>query len=221
MIICLKLRRQSFTLFSENPIEEGMKKAQLRKPIKYKERNPDQNRQKILRILLCLLLLSAAGFFMASLDLILRPQKAEPVSAYSPQAEVLVNKHLFFTSQSQHLREKKMDIENSYLAPELGDSIWPKIAAKKDQGVDHSPDRNENTAFDDLNRYHKDLHYTNPDQIIQGQIVDEELSAKDQLEYRQEYARQFVENARRNGYIIKLNEDLVVIKVSPMGGASH
>lgn len=198
-----------------------MKTAQQRKQTQHKSESPNQNRQKILRILLGFLLLGAVGFFLASLEMISRPQKLETISAYSPQAEALVNRHLFFTSQNQHMREKKIDIENSYMAPELGDSIWPKIAPKKDLGVDHSPDRDENTAFDDLHRYRKDLHYTNPDQIIQGQIVDEELSAQNELEYRQEYARQFVENARRNGYIIKLNEDLVVIKVSPVGGASH
>lgn len=181
----------------------------------------EDGQEKFLPVILFLLLLTAATFFVVSLLLPTPAEKPETISAYTPKAEALINKHLFLTSQNQHLQGKKINAENAYLAPQIGDSIWPKISPKIDLGVDHSPDRHENTAYDDLNRYRKELHYTNPDQVIQGQIADEDLEKKAEWEDRKEYARQFVENARRNGYSIKLNEDLVVVSVSPMGGAAH
>ena len=201
----------------------------MRRQIEPKFDKKEDNQKKISPFLLFFLLLGAVGFFLASARMSSHsPVPPATISAYSPETEALVNKHLHLTSQDQYLREKMMNAQNSYMAPQVGDSLWPKISPKKDLGVDHSPDRDENTAFDDLNRYPKELRYTNPDQIIQEQIVEEDIRKKTELEDRQEYARQFVENARRNGYAIKLNEDLVIVSVRsiapnavPAGGAAR
>lgn len=126
----------------------------------------------------------------------------------------MVNKHLFMTSQETYLRGKKVAAENAYMAPQLGDSIWPKVPKKKEYGVDHSPDSNESNAFDDLNRYKKDLHYTNPDQIIQGEMVDQDLRTQAEVDAAVAYVKEFLENARRNGYIVKLDDRLRVVSVT-------
>ena len=174
----------------------------------------EKEKKNHLSILAVLLLLAAAGFFL-SFAMAPHPKKSPAsVSAYSPQAEALVNKHLFLTSQYQYLRGKKTAAQNSYMAPQLGDSIWPKISAKKEMGIDHSPDSNERNAYDDLNRYRKDLHYTNPDQVIQGEMVDEDLQDKANGEARLAYVQQFLDNARRNGFIVKLDENFVVVNVT-------
>lgn len=176
---------------------------------------PPPQQKRFLPLLLVLLLLGAASSFLALAMWPQAPKKAPAsVSAHSEQAEALVNKHLFMASQQQYLRGKKAAAENSYLAPQLGDSIWPKIAKKKDLGVDHSPDTNEQNAYDDLNRYRKELHYTNPDQIIQGEIVDQDLQRQADADARRAYVEQFLENARRNGYAVRLDENFVVVGVS-------
>ncbi len=181
-------------------------------------RPQEKPQKKHLSVLAVLLLLGAAGCFL-SFAMWPHPKKSPAsISAYSPQAEALVNKHLFLTSQDQYLRGKKTAAENSYLAPQLGDSIWPKIIQKKEVGVDHSADTNERTAYDDLNRYRKDLQYTNPDQIIQGEMVDQDLQARADGEARMAYVQQFLDNARRNGYIVRLDENFVVVGVERAKG---
>lgn len=152
-----------------------MRQAQIKTQVDFKARKASLKRQVLLPILLFFLILGAVGFFIAGTRISRDSHRKTPISATSPQAEALVNKHLFLTSQDQYLRGKKTDAENAYMAPQIGDSIWPVVNPKKDLGVDHSPDRNENRAFEDLNRYPKELRYTNPDQIIQGQIVDDDL----------------------------------------------
>lgn len=143
------------------------------------------------------------------------------ISATSKKAEVLVNKHLWMTSKAQELAQDRMKAQNEYTNPQVGDSIWPQgQPPQKQLGVDHSADTNENTAFQDLNRYRKDLRVQTPDHVIQAQISDENRRREYEEAYRAEYAKQFVENARRNGYDVRLNEDYVVISVRPIRNPS-
>jgi hypothetical protein len=82
--------------------------------------------------------------------------------------------------------------------------------------VDHSADANEATAFEDLNRYPKQLEAQNPDNVIQAQLSDEDRRQAYEQAYRAQYAKQFIENARRNGYEVRLNDQNVVISVKPL-----
>ena len=107
-----------------------------------------------------------------------------------------------------------MRLENKFYAPQLGDSIWPKIDQhKKNLGVDHSADRNERTAYEDLNRDKHQLSVSDPDHIIQQQINDNDKQNEYEAAYRENYARQFIENARAHGYQIELDSSLVVKSV--------
>ena len=139
-------------------------------------------------------------------------------SAYSPQVEKLVNKHLFLTSQEQDWAQKKMKAENAFSTPTVGSSILKESMRPKQKsfGVDQSSDQNEDNAFNDLNRYPKQLNYTNPEMVIQGQLQDQQRQKIYDETYRQKYAQQFIENARQHGYRVKLNDDLVVISVTPI-----
>lgn len=168
---------------------------------------------------MALLLLLAAGFCVLLALPSKQPHHAELSStgqeipsAYSPEVEKLVNKHLFLTSQEQEWAQKKMKAENSFSAPAIGASILQK----KNGGVDHSADQNENAAINDLDRYRKQLNYTNPEEVVQGQLQDQQKQRVYDEVYKKEFARQFIENARQHGFNVKLNDDLVVISVTPI-----
>jgi hypothetical protein len=169
--------------------------------------------------ILILLLLGAA----LSFTLFLWPSPKKPVPqnkvlATNPKVQELVNKHLWLTSQAQEMQQKKRELENSYNQLRIGESIWPVARNNtKNFGIDHSADRNENTAYEDLNRYPKNYELSNPEQVIQGQIADENLQAAYAERYRAEYAKQFVENARRHGYMVELDANYVVVRVTPLG----
>jgi hypothetical protein len=145
-------------------------------------------------------------------------QSAPLPSAYSPEVEKLVNQHLFMASQKEDWAAKKMQAENEFSAPEVGHAILPP--AKKAGGVDLSPDSYEGNALNDLNRYPKQLNYANPDAVIEGSLQDQQKQKVYDEVYRQEFARQFVENARRHGYRVRLNSDMVVISVTPIATPS-
>lgn len=146
--------------------------------------------------------------------------QSKKISVNSPEAETLVNKHLWLTNHSKEIAQERAKAQNAYLAPQIGDSVWPiKTVRGKDLGVDHSADTNETNAYEDLNRYQKEFNSTNPDAIIQGQIVEQQVQRQYQEKYRAEYARQFIENARMNGYEVKLDKDYMVISVTPLPNA--
>lgn len=183
-----------------------------------------QNNQSVLGVVL---LLGAALFFVA---LALMPEKKpgksnmasssyekNQNSAYSKRAENRVNDHLFMTSKQIELQQQQAALKNDFYAPTVGDSVWPKQTDRsKTYGVDHSPDVNEATAYQDLNRDSKELNYESPNAVIQGQMFDQDKRQQYELEYKKEYVRQFVENARRNGYEVTVNENFVVTKVAPI-----
>lgn len=125
-----------------------------------------------------------------------------------------MNKHLYMTSQKEDWAEKKMKAENAFLAPEIGHSILP--SGKKAPMVDHSADSYEGNAFNDLNRYPKELNYGSPDEVIQGSLQDQQKQNVYDEVYRKQFADQFIENARQHGYKVKLNDDMVVISVTPI-----
>ena len=142
-------------------------------------------------------------------------------SSLSPDAakiERLVNKHLFWTNQKIELEQKQRQLENQFNSPRVGEALWPRPTDKfaSPLGVDHSPDRNEDRAYQDLNRYPHELTFNSPDSEIQGQITDEQAADSYQEEYKKEYARQFVENARQHGYQVKLSDEYVVVSVMPL-----
>ncbi len=55
-----------------------------------------------------------------------------------------------------------------------------------------------------------------PAEIIRQEVFEKELQLKSEQLDRQEYARQYIENARRSGYHLVLSEDLKVISVTPI-----
>lgn len=130
----------------------------------------------------------------------------------------IVNKHLWMTDQAVELSREQAEINSKFANLKVGESITlPKGKVEpKQMGVDHSADTNEMNAYNDLNRYPKTINATNPDYIIQGQLSDQEQSRQYEAAYREEYVRQFIENARRAGYDVVLNDDLVVVSVRPI-----
>lgn len=55
-----------------------------------------------------------------------------------------------------------------------------------------------------------------PNDEINQRIQNQELKKAEEEAYKQEYARQYIENARKNGYHIILDENLNVIKATPI-----
>ncbi len=144
------------------------------------------------------------------------------VSANSRAAQDLVNQHLWVESKMQDLEIEKASLANQRLAPQVSQFASGSSKAKYNvTGVDHSLDRFENNAFQDLNRYPKFYNLGNPDSIIQKQLFDAQAQSEIDATSRQAYANQFIENARSHGYEVKLDANYVVTSVKPIPPSLH
>ena len=161
---------------------------------------------------LALLLLS--GFFVFLFLLPESPQVANSGNrvTQSKEFESKVNNHLFKTSQSIEISREKMKMEADQLAAR---GINPKSAVKEDfQGLDFSTDPRAEALLKELGRDVKESSGpTNADEAVQADLFESEQYQQYSEAYKKEYARQFIENARKAGYLIKLNDEYKVISV--------
>jgi hypothetical protein len=167
--------------------------------------------------LLGLVLLLLSIFFMI-LFLLPETKKGDgkaSQAAKSNEFESRVNKHLFKTSQSMEMSRERMQLEADKLA-NLG--IVPKAPPEKEvQGPDFSMDPRAESLLKELGRDAKEsTGPTNADETVQADLFESQQYQEYSEAYKKEYARQFVENARKAGYIIKLNDDYKVISVRPI-----
>lgn len=164
--------------------------------------------------LLGLALLLLAGFFIF---LFLLPENEMSAvvdnSAQSKQFEERVNRHLFKTSQNMELNREKMKLEADQMA---NGGIGPRrpAPAADVNPLDLSADPRAEALLQALGRDVKESKGpANSDEQVQAELFESQQLAEYSDEYKKEYARQFIENARKAGYIIRLNDDYKVIFV--------
>ncbi len=179
---------------------------------KSKKRNEKNNEKKILSIILLLLAFICLILFLTPEQEIDLSSVAHNVGGFL-QHQDKINLHMSLTEKQILLKQQQTDLQNTLTAPVIGDSIFSdKLKKTYMEGVDMSSDRNEASVIQDL-RSKPELHFERPDQIIQGELLDKESGREFQESYRQVYAKQFVENARRGGYEVVLDDNFVVVSV--------
>jgi hypothetical protein len=123
---------------------------------------------------------------------------------------------------NRHLKETALQLEQDRLKRAAEASKVIESYRSSDQQMAHESqndltfdsDFNMQKLTRDLNRSHElsDDQLT-PEQIVQSQLLDRQIIEKEDKAYREEYARQFVENAKAAGWDIVLSPDLEVISV--------
>ena len=166
--------------------------------------------------LLALALLLLSGFFVF---LFFLPEKAAKPGGksitQSKKFEETVNRHLFKTSQTMQISRDKMQLEADQIAYR---GIGPKAPEKTDvHELDLSTDPRAEALLKALGRNAPDNYGpVNPDQQIQAELFEAQQLDAYSEEYKKEYARQFVENARRAGYLIQLTSDFKIRSVQKL-----
>lgn len=135
-------------------------------------------------------------------------QKAEA----DERIQRISNKHLFMTAKELEISAQKRRAENLMQAPYVGQKLID-LTHGPQKGIDHSSDRNEETAYRDLRRDDVVFDPSNPQHVVQSQLREKQEMAAYEEAFRKEYARKFIENARREGYDVRLSADLVVLSV--------
>lgn len=130
--------------------------------------------------------------------------------------KALVNKHLYYTNEKIQAKARDLQLE-TYRAPSVGMVIDPRLK-EVNGSIDMRSDLNEYSAAQDT-AAKRELNYYSPNAVIQGQIQDQEVAEANRKAYTEAYIKQFLENARQNGYIVTLDVNNVVVDVKPI--ANH
>lgn len=160
-------------------------------------------------VVLCLIAGVAIGLFSY-----IQPQNKSVKSQDSVNLEQrkqeLVNKHLNSTI-------KKMDQNQNLISNEIDRTKSSSnfnhqmpTASQKETFI-RSPTAAENTF--QTNQYVKP---ESPAEVIQMEVYRKKMQELADQAYKEEYARQFKENALKDGYEIELNDNLDVISVKPL-----
>lgn len=142
----------------------------------------------------------------------------QKVDAHSDLVETKVNDHLGMTAKKIELQQELAEAQLKRI-PKVGDRLGPDNSAlsAKSRGVDFSEEMNESTVYEDLNRHPKEYSkWKGPGYRVQNEETLKEDNVYTTQAEMAEYARQFIENARRGGYRVQLNEDYVVISVQKL-----
>jgi flagellar motor protein MotB len=184
---------------------------------------PKKDEQKERSMLIALILFIGAGaliFMSLGSD---KKKSATGASAKTKTSEYQknVNRHLMLTNEKMQMERRRMDVENFQSADRLQDAKAQK-AYQPRQDLDLSTDRRGFDIANEIGRGEKQAgEPSTPDEVVQAELYNREQANQYDQAYREEYARQFVENARRGGYKVKLSEDLSrVIQVQPLRNPS-
>lgn len=179
--------------------------------------------QKEKSMLLALVLfLAAGGLIFAYLGGDTKKKSGAPSTvAKTKKFEQSVNRHLMLTNERMELEKQRMALENAKILNNPISATRPQKAYTNDDRLDLSSDTRAADVAKDLGRGPRQEEIISPHDVVQKEIFNEELARQQSQAYREEYARQFVENARRGGYNVKLSEDLSrVISVTPIRNPS-
>ncbi len=125
----------------------------------------------------------------------------------------LVNRHLKETALQLEQDRLKRAAEASTVIEKYKSSDQQMTYETQDN-LSFESDFNMQKLTQDLNRSHElSEDQLTPEQIVQSQLLGRQIMDKEDRAYREEYVRQFVENAKAAGWDIILSPDLEVISV--------
>lgn len=183
----------------------------------------NEKSQKEKSMLMALVLFLAAGALIFAY-LSGENKKKQPGAAAvtkTKKFEQSVNRHLMLTNERMELEKQRMALENAKILNNPISATRPQKAYSNDDRLDLSGDMRAADVAKELGRGPRQEEIISPHDVVQKEIFNEELARQQSQAYREEYARQFIENARRGGYNVKLSEDLSrVISVTPIRNPS-
>lgn len=182
--------------------------------------NQKQDREKSM-LLALFLFLGAGGLVFAYLSGDGGKKAGRPQVIKSEKYEQSVNRHLMLTNERMELEKQRMAVENATLLNTSISGTRPQRAYTNENKLDLSSDTRAEEMAQELGRVRKQESVDSPHDIVQKELFNEQQAQQYSQAYREEYARQFIENARRGGYKVQLSEDLTrVISVQPLRDTS-
>lgn len=133
----------------------------------------------------------------------------QAVSANSAEAEKVVNKYLKQTSKAIEMQQIQTKIQNQFVIPKVGEVISANNEARKKKTINIS---NPEVVGSNPSVYDT----SSPAAKIQNELADQQQLEDYDQKFREEYIRQFVENARQNGWKLVVDENGVIKSATPL-----
>jgi hypothetical protein len=123
---------------------------------------------------------------------------------------------------NRHMKETAIQLESDRLRRAQETQIeLQKLRAgateevhRPESGLTFENDRSMDQLSAELNRSHAITEdQLTPEQIVQNRLLELRLQQNEDQAYREEYARQFIENARAGGWDVKLGPNFEVLSV--------
>lgn len=108
------------------------------------------------------------------------------------------------------------EIENFKKAPPLSESDLPKNSKTMMEGIPLRPEGVDEISLRDQSRRSVPASMDHPDNRIKYSLQEEQTAETVSRMNNKEFVREFLENARRDGYNVKLDSDMNVIEVVPI-----
>lgn len=174
-------------------------------------KEPKNNRNSI--SLIALLLFLTSGYF-----LYLAWQQGQPPPGTSLTPTDQVNFNLQKTLQRQELDQLRLQQE--HFSKFKTRDPRPVQKNLEDDSLSFEYDRTHEKIAEDLESQIPRENLTSVDDVVQTQLFNDFMVREQNEKARQEYARKFVENARRAGIEVKLTPDLRIRSVRRMSSTA-
>ena len=154
----------------------------------------------------------AVGFLM-----LMNSPKEQGIYEMSSEAKEksndIANRNLYYTQKKIEFEQQLREKENAFSAPAVGDVILP--FKNQASPLDFSSDINDQRLIEHL-RGTAELDWNSPRNQIMAELSDQDRVEEYVEAYKENYAREFIANALRNGYVVTLDGNFRVLSVRPV-----
>lgn len=144
------------------------------------------------------------------------PTREAAPSARSAHAQQVVNKYLSSTAEKLAMQRKLAEVQAQKINMDYPSTAPGTAYVAPREGGELKEDQRADAVAEDLGVGPKVAMPTDPMSLIHHQIFEEQRAREMNDAFKKEYARKFLENARRGGYDVVLSEDFRVISVKPL-----
>lgn len=174
---------------------------------------PVEKRKDMSWLFLLLLILGVLIILYANEDANKQAQAEHPGGVTSPEQMSLVNKHLKETAinlqkdRLQRMRDKSRELQDFH-------NTGQQDPYQVQHNFNLDSDQRMQQLSEDLNRSREiQENQLTPEQIVQRRLYEDEQFQKENAAYREQYAEEFIENARQGGWDVKLGPNFEVLSV--------
>lgn len=149
-------------------------------------------------------------------------QNRNPSSALTKeQTSDIVTRNMQKTAQKLMIERQKVEIENGLYAPDVSSRPKSEVYDNKTTGVDLSVEQTSLQTAKELGRARdEEPRAYSPHDVVQQEMAEQAALGEYQESYKQAYLSQYIENARKKGYEIKLDAQGKVLSVKKIRESS-